>query len=354
MPGPILRNYSDGSIIYFEKERAENIYVLKSGKIILTYTAVDSGIEVKEDVRIGEFFGVKSTLGHYPREETAQVVGKATVFVFKLAEFEALVAKNPHLLLKMMKSFSSQLRQYHSKVKEHLGDFEEIRSPAFELVNAGEVFYKNNANSHAIYAFKQYLSKYPDGAYAARVKQLLEAAEKGATFPSKLPELVFINEKQGSVPVNSLQSEIDNLKNQAQSGDVVQDFKSLKEQLQQCKELSKEQDWENAIRSLKSIAATKNPADEEERATVEEANYFLGVCQKDSKDLEHAFATFSQYIKLYPSGQYVKNSIFALGEISEEKGDVAKAMALYNKVSAIPPENEINQNAKQKMAELKG
>lgn len=117
MAGPIIRNYKGGSIIYFEKDKAEDIYVLRNGRVILTFPAVDTGQEVKEDVRIGEFFGVKSALGKYPREETAQVLGSATVLVFKPNEFEQFVAEKTHLILKMMKVFSSQLRQVHKNSK---------------------------------------------------------------------------------------------------------------------------------------------------------------------------------------------------------------------------------------------
>lgn len=105
MAGPIIRNYKAGSIVYFEKDRAEDIYVLQNGRVILTYMSVDSKMEIKEDVKLGEFFGVKSALGRYPREETAQVIGSASILVFKLADFEIFVANKTHLILKMMKVF---------------------------------------------------------------------------------------------------------------------------------------------------------------------------------------------------------------------------------------------------------
>ena len=75
MAGPIIRSYKAGSIVYFEKDKADDIYVLQNGRIILSYTSIDTKVEIKEDVKLGEFFGVKSSLGRYPREETAQVVG---------------------------------------------------------------------------------------------------------------------------------------------------------------------------------------------------------------------------------------------------------------------------------------
>ena len=55
MAGPIIRTYKAGSIVYFEKDRAEDIYVLQNGRVILTYMSVDSKMEIKEDVKLGEF-----------------------------------------------------------------------------------------------------------------------------------------------------------------------------------------------------------------------------------------------------------------------------------------------------------
>lgn len=143
MAGPIIRSYKAGSIVYFEKDKADDIYVLQNGRIVLSYTSIDTKVEIKEDVKLGEFFGVKSSLGRYPREETAQVVGGANVLVFKLSDFETFVANKTHLILKMMKVFSSQLRQIHGKVREQLGQFGDQKSPAFELMNVAEVFHKN-------------------------------------------------------------------------------------------------------------------------------------------------------------------------------------------------------------------
>ena len=132
MAGPIIRNYKAGSIVYFEKDRAEDIYVLQNGRVILTYMSVDSKMEIKEDVKLGEFFGVKSALGRYPREETAQVIGGASILVFKTGNYE-----------------------------------------------------------HAVYAYNKYLSHYPGGSYANRAQELSRIAAKSSMFPGNMPELVY-------------------------------------------------------------------------------------------------------------------------------------------------------------------
>ncbi|HOQ13094.1 MAG TPA: cyclic nucleotide-binding domain-containing protein [Spirochaetota bacterium] len=98
------RTYKSGSIIYFEGDKSEYIYILKSGRVFLTYTKVDTGEEVKEEVRQGEFFGVKSALGRYPREETAQTVGETIVVILTLADFERMILRNVNIVRKMLLS----------------------------------------------------------------------------------------------------------------------------------------------------------------------------------------------------------------------------------------------------------
>ena len=103
---PVSRVYTGGSIVYFQGDKGDDVYVLQSGRVVLISTAIDSGEEIREEVQVGEFFAVKSSMGRYPREETAQVIGKTTLVVFKLNEFEQFILKNTRLILKMLRVFS--------------------------------------------------------------------------------------------------------------------------------------------------------------------------------------------------------------------------------------------------------
>jgi CRP-like cAMP-binding protein len=108
------------------KEIKANIYILKSGRVFLTYTKVDTGEEVKEEVRQGEFFGVKSALGRYPREETAQNVGETIVVILTLADFERMILRNVNIVRKMLRVFSNQLRRIGKAVRTVLGESENV------------------------------------------------------------------------------------------------------------------------------------------------------------------------------------------------------------------------------------
>ncbi|WP_061222297.1 tetratricopeptide repeat protein [Leptospira weilii] len=349
MAGPIIRNYKGGSIIYFERDKAEDIYVLRNGRVILTFPAVDTGQEVKEDVRIGEFFGVKSALGKYPREETAQVIGSATVLVFKPNEFEQFVAEKTHLILKMMKVFSSQLRQVHKKLKEILGQ-SDTRNPAFELMNVAEVFYKNNNFPHAIYAFEKYLQHYPGTTYTGRATELLELAKRSSPYPLNMPPLVFEgstskitpetlqNIMKPAVEKSSLPTGVDN---------------SITSLYNRAHTLVNVEKHGEAMAIYKDLLNRTDFKFDSEKKLVENSLFQLGVCLLKQNDLDSANSSFSTYIKKYPSGESIKESLFHLAEISELQGDRQRARMLYGKVALLPPEKDsISQKSRLKAKEM--
>lgn len=334
-----------------EKDRAEDIYVLQSGRVVLTYTSVDGKAEIREDVKIGEFFGVKSALGRYPREETAQVVGSATVLVFKLPDFESFVAQKTHLIIKMMKVFSSQLRQIHGKVREQLGQFSEARSPSYELMNVAEAYHKMGNFSYAVYAYKKYLEQYPEGNYASRAKELLNIAQRSSMYPINIAPLTYEPEKKSVSPVLSSSS---NSNTQQYPTVESKPNKQLEEMFKKATEFFESGKFQEASVIFKSISEYKEPKNDSEDEMIETSLFQYGICLKENKSLDEAYGIFSNYVKKYPKGIHAKESILNLGFISIERGEKDKAIMLFNKVAILSPEDQLSEQARAKIAELKG
>ena len=62
---PKVIQYTKGSIAYFEGDQDDRIFILQKGLIILTSIDQETGHTSTEQVKPGEFFGVKSALGHF-------------------------------------------------------------------------------------------------------------------------------------------------------------------------------------------------------------------------------------------------------------------------------------------------
>ncbi|MES0489627.1 MAG: cyclic nucleotide-binding domain-containing protein [Leptospirales bacterium] len=188
MNGPVLRTYKAGSIIYFIEDKGTDIFVLQKGRIVLISESLDNHSEVREEVSKGEFFGVKSALGLYPREETSQVLTDSTVLVFNPAIFQTFCMKNSRIVLQMLKVFSGELRKVHRKVRELLGGAIE-HDNTVDLLKTAEYFYKKNEIEHAKYAFAGYLEAYKDSQLAGRAQKMLSLIESGHPFPIDAQEV---------------------------------------------------------------------------------------------------------------------------------------------------------------------
>jgi TolA-binding protein len=176
---PKTLQFRAGSVIYFQGDAADKIFILQTGQVNLVYQDIETGENDHDFVQPGEFFGVKSTLGRYPREENAIVLQDTTVMAFTVPEFESLAMANTHIILQMLKTFSNQLRRIHHQVSS-LMEKQEPQDPELGLFNVGEYFLINKKYSQAKYVFNRYLTYYPSGKTAEQAKKKLQLAETHA------------------------------------------------------------------------------------------------------------------------------------------------------------------------------
>jgi len=344
---PQSRTYSGGSIIYFQGDKdVEEVYVLKSGRVVLLSTSVDTGEEIKEDVQIGEFFGVKSSLGHYSREETAQVFGKTQIIVFTMAEFEQFVLKNTRLIMKMLRVFSKQLRSIHRQVRDIL-KVGAVKDPSYELMNVAESFYKNGNFQHAEYAFNKYIEYYPTGKFAARAKELVEYAQKEVEFPSTFDSLEDVGRVPSASPASS--------GNGSSQDEFAFDDSSLEEEsavdcLNAGIQYFKNGEYSDALKHFQQSLAKVGPDDPR---TAEHALFERARAELKLGKLDDAAASFTTYAKTHADGEYLKDSIYQIGVISEAKGNKERARALYLKVATMSPPDSTNAEAKKRLEKLR-
>ena len=329
---PVSRIYNNGSVIYFQGDLGDDVYVLQEGRVVLTGNDVETQIEMTEEVKQGEFFGVKSSIGHYPREETAQVVGRTAILIFSLKEFEQFVLKNGRLILKMAQVFSKQLWFVHRKVRQVLNVGDAL-NPDYELVHVAEAFYRMGNIDHACYAFEKYMEYYPDGDYSDRVQDLLNKAREGHTYPNNYPSLERIEPTSKAKPL---------LK--SSDGDLLQWFKGGRK-------LFKDGNYEEALKQFERCLAQKDVSDKKESDIQSKA---LFECGRTKLKLRPADAEnhFSTYLKRYPAGGLTRECVFHLGLLSELSGNTEKAKRLYEKVAATSSKDETGMKAQIRLEQM--
>lgn len=169
--------YTKGSIIYFSGDKDERIFILQKGNVILTSTDIETGVPLTEHIKEGEFFGVKSALGHFPREETATVVTESITIALTVQEFEKIFSGNKQVILKMLKVFSNQLRAIHKKTESILNSHEEINQQA-GMVSVAQSFYDDEEFKSCCDVCTKFLTRFPNSSHKDIIVKLYTEAKK--------------------------------------------------------------------------------------------------------------------------------------------------------------------------------
>ncbi len=170
---PKAMQYSKGSIIYFAGDKEERIFILQRGFVILTSTDIETGSPVTDQVKQGEFFGVKSSLGHFPREETATVLQDSIVISMNIAEFEAMFSSNKQLIMTMLRVFSKQLRQVHKKTDSILNNKKYIDQET-GMIQVAKSFYDDEQYLSTCDVCKKFLTCFPDSTRKSAITKLFQ------------------------------------------------------------------------------------------------------------------------------------------------------------------------------------
>jgi len=170
---PKAVQFKPNSVIYFAGDVDERVFLLQKGRIALTSTDIETGKQVTEYIREGEFFGVKSALGHFPREESVMVISDALVLAFSTPEFENFAQSNTRIIMKMLKVFSNQLRHIHRQIESMLHS-EEQTNPDDGLYSVAKCFFSSQQYKPAAEVAIRYLRLYPSGKHVTEMKQIAQ------------------------------------------------------------------------------------------------------------------------------------------------------------------------------------
>jgi TolA-binding protein len=322
VPKPI--QYRANSVIYFKGDLSDKIFILNSGKVSLNYTDIETGQEVHDLIKMGEFFGVKSALGRYPREETAVVLQDAGVMAFSVPEFESLAAKNTRIITKMMKVFSNQLRRIHRQVQNLLVSDAQV-NPETGLYKIGEYYLKNKRYGQALHAYKRYLVYYPSGVYAADVTRKLVTAEE---YLSKY------GSGQGPSPAAAA-GHADGHPGGGAGAAPGAALSDLAQQFYNAVSLVSQEKYQEAFKGFKKIIEAGGDAE-----YVTKAEFEMAKCLFHLKQYDAVIKTFTVIVQKAPKHPDLKEALFMIGRSYEEKGDAAKAGGLYKKIMTLAPEDD--------------
>lgn len=182
---PKTVQFTKGSIIFFEGDKNENIYILQSGSIVLKSLDMETGEQIQEQLHIGEFFGVKSALAHMPALVTASVVVDSVVVLMSINEFEKIFSAKLEVIEKMLRVFSRSLRDIHKKMEEFFKTDAVAVSPERGMMLVAQAFYNDGQFTSCVNVLERIIKLKPDAAIERQVIALYKDAKGRAEREKK-------------------------------------------------------------------------------------------------------------------------------------------------------------------------
>jgi tetratricopeptide (TPR) repeat protein len=311
---PKTVRYKANSVVFFHGDADERIYILKSGRVVLRSFDIETGQEMRDMVQTGEFFGVRSALGRYKREEDALVIADTEVIQFTVAEFEQMVSANTRIIIKMLKVFSTQLRRIHSKVSSMMNQQDAI-DPEDGLHQSATFYFQNRQFDHATYIWKRYLELYPEGRHVGEIKKQLSRADHG-TGPASDGAASGASASKPGGTAGAVRSKAA----VSDAGRVYFEAESV----------FANDRFDEAIKLFRQVVDRYSDDDE----YVLKARFELGRCFFEKGDYAGTIRHYTQLIQEIPRMPQIGEVLFYIGASYGRSGDKAKAKTLLAKARA--------------------
>jgi len=327
MPKPM--QFKAGSLIYFQGDPADKVFILQTGKVNLAYQDIETGHDVHDLVQPGEFFGVKSALGRYPREENAMALQDATIMAFTVPEFEALAMANTRIIMKMLKVLSNQLRKIHKQVSSLMA--KEEQNPEEGLFSVGEYYLKSKNYAQARYIFSRYLTYYPSGKNVTKAASNLQQAElyMAKTGVSSPAMAAPVSSTAAAAPADQTPPELT---------DAAKAYYDAVSNISQ-------QKYQQAYLAFKKIVDTSTDPE-----YVAKSSFEIGRCLFLLTKFDDCIKYYTMMITKYPRHPDLADALFFMGQSYEKTNRKDQAAVFYKKILSMAGNAEEGAHIKAKRA----
>jgi len=324
---PKAVQYSANSVIYFSGDFDARVFLLHSGHIALNSVDIETGAQVTEYIKTGEFFGVKSALGNYPREESAMVLTDALVYTFSVAEFESFAQTNTRIIIQMLKVFSRQLRNIHRQL-ESLMDSKQETNNEDGLFTVATAFYKSQHYRAAAQVAARYRALYPSGKHLAAIGPIIansaqmagrsfgEARQGDTNIGGANAQSGGANAPSGSGAAQSVQP--------AQVSDASVDLS-----FQLAEDLAKQEKWAEAYKQYHTVIELK------QGVHIEAAYLGAARCLFKQNEFVRCIQLGTGFITQFPKSLKLAEILMLLGLCYQGMDRPDKALPFYDKALTL-------------------
>ncbi len=163
-----------------DKVESEYFFIIQNGKVIVSKKGFNTRSSSQARILTkGDFFGVVGAMTGHPRMETSKAIDNVSLILVKKNQFGFLIEKNTPLAMKIIRSFSKELRMYDTVLAEKTTKEDHKETPDVMFFSA-EYYYKKKKYKAAIYQYSQYVKYFPNRAHVNKSRErLLEIGGEG-------------------------------------------------------------------------------------------------------------------------------------------------------------------------------
>ena len=113
----VMQHVPKKEVLYFENEFSDCVYILKEGKVKI-YRKAPNGKEIVFNImRPGELFGELGITGQQEREEVAEVIEDAVVYIIPLKDMLLLMEYIPSLNREILKRLGNRVKKVQARLE---------------------------------------------------------------------------------------------------------------------------------------------------------------------------------------------------------------------------------------------
>ncbi len=112
-----IRNYHDGTTIFFQGDKGEGVYFLQVGKIKAIKSSLEGNEQILEILQPGDIFGEVVLFGITEYPATTIAIGEVKVNFLSRERFKKYFNENPQIGWGMLKVMALKLKRAQHKIK---------------------------------------------------------------------------------------------------------------------------------------------------------------------------------------------------------------------------------------------
>lgn len=114
-----VRKFNPGEKVVREGDSGDEMFIILQGKVSIEVGDITIG-----EMAGGDFFGEMSLIDDAPRSATVTAIETSLLFVINSTNFERIIAWEPVIAIRIMKSLSKRVRELNTEIKNIFADQE--------------------------------------------------------------------------------------------------------------------------------------------------------------------------------------------------------------------------------------